>query len=1485
MASHRTRTAETSGFNFGTTSDLSLPPVRRVLRSNGGSNFVVAPKRLSITSTGSTSRQSSASGEIVSRSQQPRPSALPRSTSSSSQARLSYIASNRPMPTYAGRSPPLQVLSATPPTTNIPRLETTRAPLRSDNYWYERSRSVSPIDMDDDTVLGVAIPAKPTTYPAAALPPRLIPELQALAASTNHPSNPTSSSIGSISSPSTQFTSSSSPWSASTAATTPVSWSSASPSIIQAAHAPSKRSHTVPMPSNVKTRTPRLPVVKESRTSASASKITLPSHTEREERNRQAKTPDPTPLPRSSPLKSTRSHSNSAVTSRSEKESASEPRIQQYPEPPTISGALALPTAARKESSTHKKPNLTQGHSRLQEAINTASQPSTITKSSHVTEHGIQSAPSQLHSKQLLEPLPVVKSQHRRFPSLSRKNGRQPSTSEPEVEKQSARSRLAKFSRLALFGRSKHSAESEGKPQKLQPPKGPAAGTGHEGYGKFGRRGRKQSIGSSIGASDTETSDASESRKPVGRRQSRVSSTSQDQSDLDEFASSRLKPAVMVGGSQRGRASPFPLMAKGSQLSDISLSTVSSAESYPAATRVVSPRRERFMHEYEEVRPTLATRRSQKLARSEEPFPFPQPIETRDLATTPCLNSKNTTQSSDLPTPASAMYRVDPGLLEEQRTKSKKLKWNIFRRKDSISETHKRRVEREYVPPGISVDVASAPSSRPVPYYAMLGSESEMTSTAAIGQFLREAAESPEKEDEFISGGLTDEEAVKKPYDYRESVLLPSLPTRQFQQAPIPIPASTEQDEPSIPAEWPLGAGSSEGPVSSRKQPRLAQVGRIPKVVPTRNQPQPGVQVAHAPDMPALRHVTGPIRPRASREQLPRLTTRQPLLFQRQKPIEDRSQFETNRSTSSRSNQIAPFEPDFLQYAAVRNSDFTTSSESTGIISIMGPPASEVSYVPSRPASHLPHEDDVWNEYNDFMDDIMSPSQQPKSPKKPRKLGKAERNEDRLPVPTNEPAKTKGLAIVPAAVPAAGPSRQFLGTAPLLHVPPLEEMASSEEIRLRRSRIAAALHASYAPSSPFSIRDFIEEYGRPGSGKFSERLSGSSGQILTPTQAVAQPEREHSRPRQYENAFQLEEIERTRNPTKHSDRSYASLMVSRWLSFGRVLFSPAHQEIEANPERHVLVIDGLGSEDWSMYCAVTYQQEKVYVHDLKERRQGRVKLKAAQSGEGAPPTHRRSEISSFNERFPFPPGFFSAIVVRFPPAMPDSKLKNIVSECRRVLAPGGFLELMVLDLDIVNMGVQTRRAIKELKIQLTAADRTVSLKPIIDNVQTVLGSNSFSNLSRCVVGVPVVGKPAGTLDSSSESRSSTGSTAGQRQRSSAGPRPYGSLSGQDNFSLNDLVADHSENADAKIGKMVSRTARSWWQHCFEAGIIADRNGSKSVFANKEVLKECKARASTFKLLIAYTQKPQLDQRRRTISEPTVPTLATAGVGRAQRQAT
>ena len=205
----------------------------------------------------------------------------------------------------------------------------------------------------------------------------------------------------------------------------------------------------------------------------------------------------------------------------------------------------------------------------------------------------------------------------------------------------------------------------------------------------------------------------------------------------------------------------------------------------------------------------------------------------------------------------------------------------------------------------------------------------------------------------------------------------------------------------------------------------------------------------------------------------------------------------------------------------------------------------------------------------------------------------------------------------------------------------------------------------------------------------------------------------------------------------------------------------------------------------------------------------------------------------------------------------------------------------------MNMGNDTRRAVRDLKVRMTIADPDVSLKPVSDNIQNILGRKGFENLNRCVVGVPVAGRVAGSIDSSS-SRSSQESYT-KRARDSADAAGSGAMSSSakihrdhdNNFSLSDLISDHSPTSDEKITKMVAKVGRYWFTSCYEWTVLPDADLKRSIWADKKVLQECKTRGSGFKLLIAYAQKP-LENRRRTVSEPMLPTMATAGAPATKR---
>ncbi|KAH0843919.1 hypothetical protein AYO21_08310 [Fonsecaea monophora] len=1377
----------------------------------------------------------------------------------------------------------------------------------------------SSLDVDQDAIFGVVMPRANSSVRAGELPPRLIPELQALAASSTRQQQAfNNKSASSISSPSTRFSNSPSPWSVSTTTTTPTSWSSASPGIVQQVPVtgPAKRSQTVPFPAAKREKPPKMPALPESLPPPVASEWLASSKDSVKSSGRKRtplNTPAPTPPPRSSSAK----HSLSRSSSKSDKQRG---RPDQEPTR-SLSDLERSPLAARGyldrvnvgQSLQHRP--IVRAHANLQQSLHD--------KPRSENHQGVDifgdqrnRAPSTRRHPDVTQQNLETQSRPTEFPRIQEMaaamEGRPKTPPNPDLASQSSTGRAGKFSRFGLFGRRTKSPaiEVEKSPRKLQR-RGPAAGTGHEGYGKYGRRGRKTSEESnSARGSESERSVSSTRRIPLFSSKGKESRSSSrhnrsSQSDLDDFAASRMKPIPIIGGSGSSMKS-----ISGTRLDAYESSSAPPAnvvETWGTASQSQtsigrqsvedSPQRAQDRLSSQNSVPTLALRRSQRFGNDPESFNLPTSIRTEGLSAPLYINSQDDSRSSAFPTSTPSTTtdpsRGDTGLQKSKDKKTRKLRWNIFRKRGTEPEPVRRVGAISSSPEEMPVSISAIPVSRPMPYYAMMDSESEVNPPEYVGDYLAQVVDSPAVSP--LIGGYEADFAEDEPQtsihgDDTFSRTVQMSPPQPFSRSPPAVPQLSQAEHVSIQTEEP-----------PQKQPRLIRVGRIPPVVP-RNERQ------HKPSRASFSQPF--VRDPPSESPFNPSEPFDPLLSM---PLQISTDVLPSRPFAAVDEATklpsAPVlgETEFLRFPSRQPSEVSASSSSEGVLSVLGPPL-----IPSIPAGGIsgrpiaaqdvypagsPSLDDVWNEYDDFIDHVMSPSRSRRSVKALARRGKPGLVDlESLPRPTpldQHPEDERSDPIL-AEFPVPGMRRpvysQTLATSatpPVVFPPPtMAERVVGEDIRLRRSRIVSALHHSSDPVSPFSIRDILSEYENHSrqSTKLSERLSTSTAnpslERLTATISAPElaPESSHQ-----ENVARLDVVERGKDPAAQSELHYASLMVSKWLSFGRVLFSPAHDDILKSPERHILVIDGLGNEDWSIYCAVTYEAQKAYVHDLKEKVTPKG-MKTSKATQHAPDNHRRAEIPSFYEKFPFPQDFFSVVVLRFPPAMAEAKMKNIVSECRRVLEPGGYLELMLLDLDIVNMGVQTRRAVRELKYRMTTADKQISLRPIIDNVQSVLGSRRFTNISRCVVGVPVAGRPSGSSDSSSSSRSSRGSD-GLPKRGSGDTRPgdasprmtFGQGRRGANLSLNDLLSDRSDNADLRIGKIVSRTARTWWQHCFEASVISDGNLARSIFADRNVLAECKGRGSSFKMLIAYAQRPTVESsRRRTMSEPVVPTLVTAG---------
>jgi SAM-dependent methyltransferase len=332
---------------------------------------------------------------------------------------------------------------------------------------------------------------------------------------------------------------------------------------------------------------------------------------------------------------------------------------------------------------------------------------------------------------------------------------------------------------------------------------------------------------------------------------------------------------------------------------------------------------------------------------------------------------------------------------------------------------------------------------------------------------------------------------------------------------------------------------------------------------------------------------------------------------------------------------------------------------------------------------------------------------------------------------------------------------------------------------------------------------------------------------------------------------------------------FGALMTSKWLSFGRVLFSPAHFELKNPSEDRVLVLDGLG-KDWSYYCALTYPEATIYSLGPGA---------ASSPTESAEPWSTLTNYHHISHEglaapFPFSQGYFACVVLRFPPALPSSVHRSVISECKRVLRPGGHLEISVLDLDLVNMGNRARRAIRGLKVRIQVADEHVSLRNVSDEIMASLGRKGFTECNRCFVGVPVAGcLPSPENAELSDGKPRKGSNASSvnhhrpasDNRSTKGSKPE--------VPYSDLLSKHtsSDSVDNGIADMVSRVGRWWYSRCYESLVLPEAGEpgapppanllENSIWKDEALIKECEKRGTSFRLLIGYAQKPEMGMRR------------------------
>ncbi|KAK7556674.1 hypothetical protein IWX49DRAFT_495269 [Phyllosticta citricarpa] len=1107
--------------------------------------------------------------------------------------------------------------------------------------------------------------------------------------------------------------------------------------------------------------------------------------------------------------------------------------------------------------------------------------------------------------------------------------------------------------------------------------KGPMAGTGHEGYGKYGiGRGRSISTNSltSFGRSPSSESITSNNaaRPPTNRKDShdgthrKYNPAGQKETGMDDFLRDRLQPVIL-----RGEGSAGSSVAASSEAA-VSTSSLGSA---PAPRPATAPRNDSNASlvatgsqrpSVDRSHPTLLPSSMTDSIRGKSPLRALAGRHKRTVSNDSALSVELATQYPNTTYGPSGSKKViisspsaDPSrtrLLKKEKESPSKMncRWNFFQRAQSVPKT-------SAPPPSMAFKqqmpftVPSSLSQKPVAHYALDDAEGKPVNIQELELMMEEVAQGADDSEKERSRPPSSQERKQS----HDSVLLPPAPIIRwpFESIdPTPLTSPTisrylESDSglhldpsrvdlrspsplsfsPLTKEDLPVPRGNKidpkkdtkDGPNShTESQPgpkvtpelmqtkspleqlqlarpsRLQQVGRIPLVVSTgdrrRNPNHSSFSRPFASDLPSPAHPPPNNQDTLISENpstssaLPRDSIIPRPLFCNGSGIANYDEPALQRRTSGQSgSQISEFLAFPRKYSEISH----TSSSNAGHSSYALTPGP---YIP-------PEEDEVWREYDDLIDQVIS-SPDNRTPKSQEERKLFEEHQDgadhtELPNPFAEKPKVSVVDFEDANV---SPKTTRLTRNP------------STSIHLRRSQMLANFQplsmlptpgpASNAPLEQPKDINFADPEGRLslpsmrlslesaelGSGalKFNEATGSSlqtqpdaQGSTSTGIERVEESPKPIASGARYRDSRLMEPAEfQSDGVISMANLRVGALKTSKWLSFGRVLFSPAHSDLEQSNNERVLILDGLGKgkchrsdymfrdlltflSDWSYFCALTYPRTHFYY----------LSPAPSSSSQSAgpinpPPNYTHIHHSHASAPFPFPRGFFAAVVYRFPTAAPESVYRAIVGECKRVLRPGGYLELSAIDLDLVNMGQHARKRVRDLKWAMQNIEANVCLANASDVLLRLVGRRGFEAIKRGVVGVPV----SGSLRKSGGGESGAGSP-------SSNTSPTNATSGTPpDFGFGPaLSSTASSTATLDDDNMVARVGRWWYSRCYETSMFPRNDGGngtdaaaaadkKSMFVDQALLRECEERGTNFRLLICYAQKPE-QMKRRTVS--------------------
>jgi hypothetical protein len=1091
----------------------------------------------------------------------------------------------------------------------------------------------------------------------------------------------------------------------------------------------------------------------------------------------------------------------------------------------------------------------------------------------------------------------------------------------------------SKSPRFSFLSRKpKAGSEKPAEKPKREARKGPVAGTGHEKYARFGFRGRSGSTSNSQTNSRSPSADsnASSVAKPSAGRKG--SNTSEETSDMDEFLRDRLNPVVLRGNRNAfGNQTSIWAGKDEESSSSPSLEDLPQPQLLPSAMTAgyyTPPVRGAAVPKHQETRsPNWEHNTASRPQMDEVPAQVGRSVKSRTTSSNQAEESRagneglwlrplrkespipklkhkwnflQRAQSSQLngglgATDGAAPFDLDVptksyqdalhlGILDAIEPVGLAEVEHIVQEHDKVATgLHQGKRHSRMLSSG-SGHSSYWPSPAKIPSRESDGSDVRRLSPSVMASQI--LTESPEL--------LRARAAI--PQQTRQVVRMVTAPNLSMQHtahsklSPELLPYITTPE---------MIQGTNDTPETPRsldmaRQPRLSPIGRIPMVVSKRDRDR------RLPDNSFS-------RPFASTQ--PRPTVRPPGSLYNQirdlaSPTDSASQAVSSSSgrsdTASAANQssINADQPsastnrssldfyagnDFIVFAPRKNSDFTysSSSSSSNWRSMMPPNASE---------------DDIWNEYNDLMDDVM-PNKTPLSAGS--SLGAPfqyantlqDNRSPTMPAPLKvERSVSQPMRPTLPVLPSSHNQNMLLAPAPmaprtLQH--PVSPMAPEEHAAVAFAATQQDDHFTSRPVSPLTpdtLARFVGTYGDRSATSsiiqhrlilpqgrsdlltrkesFSSRYSRASRHSRTNSLPEANARNSQislaaeNRLARDTHLLDIPEHHADKKTAASSDLRFGALMTSKWLSFGRILFSPAHNEVRLANEARILIVDGLG-DDWSHYVATSYPNAVVYNLSISPASY------SESSGWGSLPNYRHFNHASLAAPFPFPRGFFTAVVFRFPVAATEQKYQACILESKRVLRPGGHLEVVALDIDMMNMGTRGRRAIRGLKTRMQQTDQDVSLGNLSDTLVRMIGRRGFEEVQRCVVGVPAAGRIPRSDDVFRSSSCSSNSTSGRPRTSNSNSADENDINFATLLQKNrqSQIVEPGRANDEGITKMVARVGRWWYSACYEQPLLEN---DKSVWQERGLLRECEKQGTSFRLLICCAQKP-LQPRRRTKS--------------------